>query len=349
MNFRSIAQLSSQLLHWSRGLPPVDVVAGIPRSGLLAANILGLYLNAPVTDIDGLLASRCFSSGRRGRTRGSQAGGTSADADLLSTPRTVLILDDSLGTGQSMRTVKERILAAALPHRILYGAVYIIAEQIDKVDHYCEILSSPRVFEWNVLHHPLLANSCVDMDGVLCRDPTEDANDDGPAYGAFLQSARPHLIPTTKIGWIVTSRLERYRHQTEEWLDKFGIAYDNLVMLDYPSGEWRQRLGIHSAFKAEVYASTNCQIFIESSLKQAIEIAHVSRRHVICTDTMQLIHPGSAPLERHSGMRDLHASPSISGSAASLAKAIARTVTPRRWHPRLRKRFLNPNDGRGYA
>ena len=64
MNYRSIAQLSDQLVAWSRELPPdLDLVVGLPRSGLLAANILALYRNLPVADLDGFLAGRTLGAG----------------------------------------------------------------------------------------------------------------------------------------------------------------------------------------------------------------------------------------------------------------------------------------------
>ncbi len=42
------------LSNLSRIARDMDVIVGIPRSGLLAANILSLYMQLPVTNIDGL-------------------------------------------------------------------------------------------------------------------------------------------------------------------------------------------------------------------------------------------------------------------------------------------------------
>ena len=50
-----IAQLDDAVVSWLADLPrDVDIVAGIPRSGLLVANLLALHLNVPMTDIAGL-------------------------------------------------------------------------------------------------------------------------------------------------------------------------------------------------------------------------------------------------------------------------------------------------------
>ncbi len=323
MNFRSVAQLSDQLLRWSRRLPPdIEVVVGIPRSGLLVANLLALYRNLPMTDVEGLLAGRTLGHGRR---RLAVAGGGAATEDgaaapLLATPRKVLVVDDSLDSGQSLRDVRERIEAAGLGHDVVYGAVYVTPGQMHLVDYHCELLLTPRAFEWNIMHHNQLKRSCLDFDGVLCADPTDDENGSPAAYEAFLANARAHHLPTDTVGWIVTSRIEKYRPQTEAWLRANGVEYNNLIMLDYPDGDLRRKMGIHSAFKAEVYRSVDAVLFLESSIRQAYEISVLSGKDVLCTDTMQLIRPGSRPVERFSAGADV--------LAPSLARRVVRSALP---------------------
>ena len=48
----------------------------------------------------------------------------------------------------------------------------------------------------------------MDIDGVLCADPTPEENDDGEKYRHFLLNAPPLFIPKVTIGTLVTSRLE---------------------------------------------------------------------------------------------------------------------------------------------
>lgn len=312
MNFRSVAQLSDLVLHWSRRLPPFDVVAGVPRSGLLVASLVAAYRNVPLTDIDGLIEGRCFPGGesKRHAARGR------AYESPLGSPSRVLVVDDSLWKGATLRRVRARIEAAGLPHTVEYGAVYVLPGMTGAVDHYAEVLHPPRVFEWNVMHVNAIRHACFDMDGVLCYDPPSASNDDGPAYRAFIQNARPLLLPTAPVGWVVTSRLEKYRAETEAWLAEHGVTYDHLVMLDYPDGSTRRKHGIHAAYKAEVYRSVESPLFIESSLKQAFEIALLSGKEVLCTDTMQMVYPGTNPLPRPVlTTRDVHA-PSASGRLA---------------------------------
>ena len=83
----------------------------------------------------------------------------------------------------------------------------------------------PRVFEWNLMHGTVLANSCVDIDGVLCLDPTDEENDDGECYARFLRDTPALLLPTAPVAWLVTSRLEKYRKQTAEWLARHEVRY----------------------------------------------------------------------------------------------------------------------------
>jgi orotate phosphoribosyltransferase len=330
LNFRSVAQLSDQLLHWSHRLPAdIEVVVGVPRSGLLAAALLALYLNVPLTDVDGLLRGRCFPAGtaRRKRFAGG-ADGTSL-VEFLHTPRTVLVVDDSLLSGSSMREVRERIEGAGLAHRVTYGAVYILPGKRDEVDYYCEVLNGPRIFEWNVLHGELLQRFCVALDGVLCRRPAAAEIGDGKhLYRAFMRKARPYLIPAVEIGWIVTERPEQYREETEAWLQAHGIRYRNLVMDDHPRRSHGS--GAASAFKADVYRSTDASLFLEGSLRQAVEIGRLTGRHVLCTDSMQLVHPGSMPLPRLGTYGDLHPTrrPTLRQALKRLTWRALRTVLP---------------------
>jgi hypothetical protein len=138
-------------------------------------------------------------------------------------------------------------------HEIIYTAIYGLHESHPEVDIVLEKCGRPRVFEWNVLSHANLRISCVDIDGVLCCDPTKQQDDDGLNYLEFLSSATPLNVPRYKINSIVTARLEKYRPQTEAWLEANGVQYDNLFMLDLPSATERRRLKADAEFKSEVY------------------------------------------------------------------------------------------------
>lgn len=301
MNYRSIADMNDAILQNLPRLPRhIDLVVGVPRSGLLAANLLGLALNTPMTDVEGLLAGRVLATGRTRRTA-AHARATEAEPE-----RTVLVIDDSVFKGTSMREVRERIAAAGVPGRFVYCAVFGNALRHPDVDVVLEAVPQPRLFQWNIFHHGLLEHCCVDIDGVLCSDPTAAENDDGEAYLRFLSNATPMMVPTRPIGWLVTSRLEKYRPQTEAWLREVGIAYRELVMLDLPSAEERRRSNAHGGFKAEVYRRVGAQLFIESEHAQAEAIARLSGKPVLCLETQHVIEPAPSAL---SGRQKLKALP----------------------------------------
>ncbi len=52
MNYRSISDLNQVILKRLYIIPrDIDLIVGIPRSGMFPANLLALYLNKPVTDL----------------------------------------------------------------------------------------------------------------------------------------------------------------------------------------------------------------------------------------------------------------------------------------------------------
>jgi len=157
------------------------------------------------------------------------------------------------------------------------------------VDYFFEVVPLPRYFQWNVFNHTTLEKACFDIDGVLCVDPTDEQNDDGPKYTDFILNAPPLFIPGAKIGTIVTSRLEKYRKETETWLAKHNVKYNDLVMLDLPDMAARQKANNHGDFKAGVYTSKPYVLFIESNLNQAIQINRIAKKPVLCTENFEMI------------------------------------------------------------
>ncbi len=202
MNFRSVANLNETIVRNIHLLPnDIDIIVGVPRSGLLAASMLALHMNLPLTDIEGFVAGRMFSPGISRRKLISLE--KPADA------RRALILDDSILTGRQMKHTRELINNSVCSKvKSLYAAVYATEESLKDIDFYFEICPMPRVFEWNILHHSVMSNACVDIDGVLCRDPTEVENDDGPIYRTFLREAQSLFIPTVEVAYLVSCRLE---------------------------------------------------------------------------------------------------------------------------------------------
>ncbi|CAN5908541.1 phosphoribosyltransferase family protein [soil metagenome] len=299
MNYRSLSQLTDQVWAWARELPgDLDLVVGVPRSGLLVANLLAVFRNLPLTDVDGLLEGRIIATGRR--YKGALREGAAAE------PLKVLVVDDSVWGGGTMQRVKAKLGAADLPHQISFGAVYVRPGFEGEVDFYCEALDIPRFFEWNIIHHKVLHHSCMEIDGVLCEVPDERTDVPDRDEEALVR-ARPLLLPTEKIGWLVTARPERYRPATEEWLSEHGVEYGELIMMS-PLQQRERRDTAASAFKAEVYNRTAAKLFYEGSPERAIRLASYVDKPVFCVESMQMVGSG-AVLEpryvtpRHSGFK----------------------------------------------
>jgi uncharacterized HAD superfamily protein/hypoxanthine phosphoribosyltransferase len=274
MQYRSIADLAQALAkNFSRIPNDIDLVVGIPRSGLLPANILSLSRNLPLSDLEGFIAGRIFTAGR---TKQQSSLRRAADA------KHVIVIDDSINSGISMRDARNRIATLMPGRQVTYCAVYGNPHSPNLfADLVLEEVPWPRMFEWNLMHNKLLQHCCFDIDGVLCYDPMLNENDDGDAYLAFLANARPLHLPTRPIGHLVTSRLEKYRVPTEDWLKSNGVRYGRLWMLDLPSAEERRRLGAHATFKARVYRRTDALLFVESEPVQARRIASLASKPVL--------------------------------------------------------------------
>ena len=170
----------------------------------------------------------------------------------------MLVVDDSCFSGNALKEVKD-LLGSIEDVKIEFAAVYPVENQVNDLDYYCRIIPRPRVFEWNILHHSILEESCCGIDGVLCRNPSEEENDDGARYCLFIETVSPLYLPTVKINTLVTCRLEKYRTKTITWLEKHGVEFEHLVMMNYRSMEERQQAKKHTEFKADVYLKPLCR------------------------------------------------------------------------------------------
>lgn len=285
MNYRSIADLATLIRNNSWRLPSdIDLIVGIPRSGMLAAHILGLQLNLGICDLGSFLANNPIRHGNTRKRKFDQI-------KLPQTAKKVLIVDDSCDSGQTLKIVREEIEKQESATEFIFLSCYVTKNSVRKVDYYFELLPQPRIFEWNLFHRPYLSSCCIDLDGVLGVDPTREENDDGVNYVEFLKTTKPLLIPSYPIGAIVTSRLEKYRHLTQDWLRNYNFDYVELHMLNLPDAETRIKLNNHADYKAKIYRkSVDKLLFIESDRLQAIKIARLSGKPVLCFSTQELFY-----------------------------------------------------------
>lgn len=278
MNYRSISDLNEVILKKLNIIPRnFDLIVGIPRSGMLPANLIALYLNKPFTDLHSFINGHIYKVGERGQFID------------VSTYTRILVVDDSIASGSAIKKAREQLKAVSSEFEICLCAIYVVPGKEKVVDYCFETLALPRFFQWNIFHHPSLDKACFDIDGVLCVDPLPEQNDDGPHYLDFIQNATPLYLPSSKVGAIVSSRLEKYRTETEIWLHNNHVKYDILIMLDLPTMKDRQRANNHASHKAGFYKSMSYNLMIESSLNQAIEINRITGKPVFCTENFSLI------------------------------------------------------------
>jgi len=278
MNYRNIRDLNNIILKRLSIIPrDFDLIVGVPRSGMLPANLLALYLNRPYTDIHSFLNGHIYKAGARGQF-----------FDIKDFKK-ILIVDDSVASGAALQECKENLKQLSSQFDIKYCAIYVIPGKEKTVDYFFETVPLPRYFQWNILNHTTLEKACFDIDGVLCADPSPEQNDDGEKYIDFILNAPPLFIPGSKIGTIVTSRLEKYRKQTETWLKANNVKYNDLVMLDLPDMAARQKANNHGDHKAKAYLAKPYVLFVESDLTQAIQINRIAKKPVLCTENFEMI------------------------------------------------------------
>lgn len=285
MNFVTFKQFYADIASWEKDLPEFDAVCGIPRSGLIPASYIALKRNIRLVAFESL----CLDCGKSIQTAMVRSNNPISKKPV---GNRLLIVDDATGEdGLTIKWVKSQ-LANCNSLNVKYGAVYKAAEQ-SSVDHCHRLIPQPRMFEWNWLRNVKLDTVLFDCDGVLCHDwrsRLEQAND--PGFLAHVTSVSPLFLPQVPIYGIVTSRLEKYRKETEAWLKKYGVRYRHLIMHPAKTPEERRLLSDHGKRKAEAYLSSPALLFVESDIKQAIEIHKISKKPVLCTDTMEFF-PGS--------------------------------------------------------
>jgi len=284
MNYKSFADLSIDINNnlFKLNNEGYDLIVGIPRSGMIPAYMIGLYLNVHVTSLDSFVKNDELTSGVSRNTRKPLVFARDA--------KRVLLVDDSIVTGEAIQLALAKI-PDDMKASITTCAIYSDKKNKPDIDIYLEHVKRPRVFEWNIFHSRIIKNACLDIDGVLCIDPKAHENDDGDNYIHFILNAKPFHIPSTKVKAIVTSRLEKYRAQTEQWLQDHNVKYDELIMLDLPSREQRQQLGVHAKHKADYYSKSGLELFVESAPAQALAIMNATGKPVFCTANNQMYAP----------------------------------------------------------
>jgi len=270
LNFISYKELVNDTRALASKLKPHDLVVAIPRSGLIPGCIISELWGKPLTTPDMVAKDKpeVLSYGRR-----LQGG--------LPSIGSILVIDDSFNHGNELDKCKEKLKSVPKGIHITYAAVY--GRKNDKGCLCYKLVPQPRQFEWNWLHHESIEATCFDMDGVLCVKPTHMENDYGDNYEVFLKFTKPKFIPQVAIPAIITGRLEKYRPQTEAWLDKHNVNYKELIMRKDPGTPHAE----HKANHLKLDRLKHCK-FVEDEPAQAKAIANLADRPVICVSEMKV-------------------------------------------------------------
>jgi uncharacterized HAD superfamily protein len=252
----------------ARALAP-DVIVGVPRSGMLPASILALALDRPLSDTRSFIERRNWRQGDKNVQ------------DCIA--RRILLVEDSVNSGKALARNVALIRAARPEIEILTCAVYSSGRvALDLAFDHCP---TPRLFEWNWWRHKILRACAVDIDGVLCRDPTKAERRDLALYARFVETVPPLWLPRHPVGMLVTGRAEHWRRVTESWLARHGVRHGALHMLAGASPKTDEG---HAAHKAGLYRASRALLFIESNEAQARMIAKLSGKDALCIATRTL-------------------------------------------------------------
>lgn len=272
MHYKSFADLSADVKANLHKIPKdVTLIVGIPRSGLLAANLLSIFLKLPLTDIDSFLNGKILSPA---------VGNPSVNENAFNGK--ILIVDDSVATGKAIVDAKQKLkaLIQTNTYNLLFCCVYAEPARKELVDIPLFLLDRPRLFEWNLFHNSILSKGAVELEGVLCKPFDEKNKSDDLAYIDYLNNVQPNFISKSKIALLITARPEKYRAITEAWLQKSGIQYGELQMFD-PAKSTDA-----ATFKAYVYKKRKeLEIFLEKDAVTAKHIFELTGKDVYCLES----------------------------------------------------------------
>jgi hypoxanthine phosphoribosyltransferase len=273
MTFFSVNDGVQACNQWAEQLPnDFDVIIGVPRAGLMFANIIACKFGRPLSTPDNFLRGELWFS---------------HDAPMPSEVKKVLVVEDSVGFGKQITSVTAKLKAAYPNLQIETAGLFVIPQSKDLVDYSYAVKEEPNLFEWNILTATWSWGDVVStLDGVLCSKPNVDWQQSPDKLIAQIKAAKPLLIPTYPLKAIVTDRPESTRDLTEQWLEKNNVKYENLIMLPDSIQPTAENV---ISIKCDVAKHIKPFWFWEQNIDHAIEIHRRARIPVLSTDEMRLI------------------------------------------------------------
>lgn len=237
-----------------------DAVFGIPRSGMIPASVIATQLGIPIGTSESF--PQCSTS-----------------RNVFDSLDTVLLIDESAdhGTGGTFDRILQRLRAVSPDTQILKACLYVREECKNYFDLYSKVHSGRRMYQWGIAHNKPFKRVAFDLDGVICEDCWNST--DEKEYLNFLATAKPYLIPEYPLDIILTSRLEKYRAQTEAWLKSQRVEYGELVMWNLPDKKGKPD---PSQFKSRELLRIKPGIYFESNHAEADSIRRNTGLYVYC-------------------------------------------------------------------
>ena len=257
--FLSTSNLVERSVQLCEKLPKIKGVVGLPRSGMIPASVISVSLSLPLYSLSGDQLYKLHSKSTNGGSRMSQF-----DPPSESLP--FLVVDDTSYSGAELVRVRKILNEKYPDEKFIFTTIYTTPEVEYKSDEYGSLLDIvnarayfPHILEWNFFNAHTTVYGLFDLDGVFCQDCPYEISEDEESYEAWLSNVQPIKSRISKLFEcmaICTGRLEKYRPQTEAWLKKYGIRYNDLIMFN---GTKEERDSNHlknvGEYKADVFNS----------------------------------------------------------------------------------------------
>jgi orotate phosphoribosyltransferase len=257
LTFISLSQLCQDVMAWTVELPPFDVVAGVPRSGMLVASLIGLKLGKPISTPDLL---------RRGLAWPPESQQEHLEKIAF---EKVLLVDDTVNSGYTIDWMKRKLAR----FQVITGAVYASPTAVRRVDICYQTVTRNRILEWGLYGKTSYGRIAADLDGVICTGTDSDII-------KGIINAKPLFIPPYAFAAIISNRDESTRTITEGWLERHGVKYEKLYLL--------QTENDRPLHKIRALKEVKPLFYIESD-DQLAKIIHDSLGiPVLCFDTKEM-------------------------------------------------------------
>jgi orotate phosphoribosyltransferase len=269
----SYSDMHADMRDWAASsalLQDAAAFIGIPRSGLLIANVLALHLNKHLLPMTWL---RDVRRGGGGHARPLRRGGKALP------PGPIVVLDDSCLTGKTLKEVVGMFGQRQHGRPIHYAVPYTREDAPACITETYRSIPRQAVFAWNWAHQARFRTAVTDLDGVI-HPEIQDGLRSPPS------AVRPLLIPSYPPLAIATGRRERYRPHTQAWLDHWRVDSGMGVHMMPTDKEEHADVGGVIGHKCAVARTTRAQWFVESSAVQAEGISYVVP--TLCTETWRM-------------------------------------------------------------